>query len=235
MARIEARSVRVESEYGFARKARNGKVKTFFIDLCEVTHGSYWRDFYATLDDAAQKATFLPRDENDAPIWFQEPTSGEFQPDPSLMNLPVTGIDAVAALAYAKKQGKRLPTEAEWLAAAAGHKSRATDYAWGDDFDPMRCNAKESGVGAAVAVTDLPVGRSHFGLYHVCGNVKEWTATTEEGKDFDDAVPAGEALAIRGGSYKETARNVSLKWRWVLPGTGSRLTDVGFRCAKDVF
>lgn len=235
MARIPAQNVRIESKYGFDKKTRRAKVSNFFIDLKEVTHGEYWKNFYETLTDAKEKARHLPEDAEGAPLWYQEPSTGAFQPSPELLDLPVTGISALSAAAYAASQGKRLPTEAEWMAAAAGDPKKPLEYSYGDDFQPQLCNSKESGHAAALPVGQLADGRSHYGLYHVCGNVKEWTATTSAGRDlkpkkgFDD----GDSAVIRGGSYLESQKNVSLKWRWVLP-VQSRIIDVGFRCAKDV-
>jgi formylglycine-generating enzyme required for sulfatase activity len=235
MARIPAQNVRVEAKYGFTVKSRRSKVGAFFIDLKEVTHGEYWNNFHAKLSDSAEQAQHLPVNADGAPQWFQDPTTGAFRPSEELLNLPVTGIDATSAVAYAEFLGKRLPTDAEWVAAASGDPKQAFEYSFGKEFLSSLCNSKESGHKAPLPAGELAGGRSFYGLYHTCGNVKEWTATTSEGRDlkpkkgFED----GDSAVIRGGSFKEAAPNVSLKWRWVLP-IRSKLMDVGFRCAQDV-
>ncbi|MEE9394691.1 MAG: SUMF1/EgtB/PvdO family nonheme iron enzyme [Planctomycetota bacterium] len=234
MARIPGGSYTVESKYGFVKKRRKPKVIAFYIDLYEVTHEEYWKNYYLNLKEAADKEAALPRSQDGKAIWFQEPTSGEYQPLPDMMRWPVTGIDCVSALAYAKAQGKRLPTEVEWVAAAAGSPKDSWLYSWGRTYATGFCNDKKAGRGTPAPVDEFKAGRSHFGVYQCCGNVKEWLATTKKGKDFKDEVPRGKNVVIRGGSYLEQQTGVSLLWRWELPGSATRLEDLGFRCAQDI-
>ncbi|MFQ5449583.1 MAG: SUMF1/EgtB/PvdO family nonheme iron enzyme [Nitrospinaceae bacterium] len=97
--------------------------------------------------------------------------------------LPVDSVTWMDANEYCKKLGKRLPTEAEWeFAARAG---TATEYYWGEDFDPKMGNLCDSTCKLNVRSTEgsdgfkqtAPVGSfppNPFGLYDMAGNVSEW-------------------------------------------------------------
>jgi formylglycine-generating enzyme required for sulfatase activity len=64
---------------------------------------------------------------------------------------PVVLVTRADAEAYARHVGGRLPTSAEWKA-AAGH----TTWPWGDSFDQERCNCVEAGWGCTVPVDQYP-------------------------------------------------------------------------------
>lgn len=72
----------------------------------------------------------------------------------------------------------RLPTDAEWLAAAAGPEGRA--YPWGAAWDATRCNwgdgGTQDGFREAAPVGSFPRGATPDGLLDMAGNIWEWTA-----------------------------------------------------------
>jgi formylglycine-generating enzyme required for sulfatase activity len=89
----------------------------------------------------------------------------------------------------------RLPTEAEWIAAAGGAAGEC--YAWGPNWDASCANTIESGIRGTSPVGMYPSGRSRdarsgelIGIWDMGGNVWEWTRS-----------PGGRELyALRGGS-----------------------------------
>ncbi|MGD8857514.1 MAG: SUMF1/EgtB/PvdO family nonheme iron enzyme [Chloroflexota bacterium] len=125
--------------------------------------------------------------------------------------LPVVGVSWYEALAYSRwlvrRTGRpyRLPSEAEWEAAARGPDGRL--YPWGDLFDVACCNSIDSGLGRPLAPGAFsPDGDSPFGLVDMAGNVSEWTMSLfrpypiRPGDGRDDPEAAGERV-IRGGSW----------------------------------
>jgi formylglycine-generating enzyme required for sulfatase activity len=123
---------------------------------------------------------------------------------------PVVGIcwyEARAYCAWLSAQTERvirLPTEAEWEAAARGFESRR--YAYGDDFDAARCNVFESHIRRTTPIGVFPGGVTPEGVVDLTGNVWEWTSSryepypyrAEDGRE----VPGGAGRrVVRGGSW----------------------------------
>ena len=97
------------------------------------------------------------------------------------LDWPVILISYHDAVAYTKwlsnkKSLKaRLPSKDEWLEAASGGDGRS--FPWGTSFDASLCVMRESHSGRP-APTSLKVtrkDRSPYGIYHVAGNVCQWT------------------------------------------------------------
>ena len=121
---------------------------------------------------------------------------------------PVVGVSWFEAYAYCQwltevwrekgiigeDEEVRLPSEAEWEAAAG-----PTRYAWGDAFEPARVNSAESGLDQPAPVHMYPAGASPAGVHALNGNVWEWTRDDHElwGK------------VARGGSFYQGAEGVT--------------------------
>ena len=166
-------------------------------------------------------------------------------------NHPVVGVGWHDAMAYAKRMGKRLPTEAEWKYAARGGLI-GKKYPWGDaEVDGKRANFADKTINLNWSnknVSDeykytASVGAfppNDYGLYDMAGNVFEW-CFDRYGADYYAKSPeynptgpiSGTMLVIRGGSwsYPPTRMRVS---RRTEKHPASMLDYVGFRCIKSV-
>ncbi|MFQ5420026.1 MAG: SUMF1/EgtB/PvdO family nonheme iron enzyme, partial [Anaerolineae bacterium] len=161
----------------------------FWIDQVEVTNAQF-----AAFLEATGQTSSAPAAEDDH---------------------PVRGVTWDEAAAYCQWADKRLPTEAEWVAAARG--PHAWLYPWGDDETAVIL--PDSG---AYPVGSIPANRSTFGAYDMAGNVWEWV-----GEPFLPTI-AGQRV-LRGG-----ANSFQQDLTQRLPGdpTSSVMTtDAGFRCA----
>jgi len=100
-------------------------------------------------------------------------------------NYPVVHIAYEDALAYCTWANRRLPTEAEWEAAAQGTYDNAI-FTWGDDLAELNANANtwqgkfpvenepKDGFSYVAPVGSFPP--NSIGLYDMLGNVWEWTS-----------------------------------------------------------
>jgi formylglycine-generating enzyme required for sulfatase activity len=113
---------------------------------------------------------------------------------------PVVHVTFGDAEAFARWEGKELPTEAEWEFAARGGLDGAT-YAWGDEFLPQERHMANTWQGEfpwSNYVTDgyegtSPVGvypPNGYGVYDMIGNVWEWTTDWYEPRHQGEAMKA---------------------------------------------
>ena len=238
-ARVPAGTYYVIGSSGFGSQgSRKGKKpvslsKDVFIGLREVTHAEFF-EWWKGLDAEAKKKHIptVPMDQGaQVPIW---PTI-EGAPTPEvpeeMRNKPVCGVSLATAAAYAAAKGARIPTEVEWCAAAGGREGRA--YPWGETWLADQCNDADHKVNDTLPVGSMP-GRGPFGHYDLAGNVAEWTATYESGKDVDPEKLENANAVVRGGSYFQAKDQVSNGWIWYRRAQFDRLKDLGFRLAMDV-
>ena len=121
--------------------------------------------------------------------------------------LPVVGIDAWAARAFAswrtRRTGRiyRLPTELEWEKAARGVDGRR--YPWGDTFDASLCKMRES---RPLVPSPEPSGSfaadvSVYGVRDMAGGVADWvTPARDPDARLDDELSR---LVSRGGAFSD--------------------------------
>jgi formylglycine-generating enzyme required for sulfatase activity len=154
---------------------------------------------------------------------------------------PVVGACWFEARAYCAwlsaqtGQTFRLPTEAEWEAAARGVQCRR--YAFGDDFDAARCNTFETHVRHTTPIGVFPGGQTPEGLEDMTGNTWDWTSSLYTPYPYD-AADGREALSspgarrvVRGGSWDFVQGDARASCR--LDGAPvSRNLNVGLRVVR---
>ena len=141
--------------------------------------------------------------------------------DPQLADHPATEVTFADALAFCTWAGARLPTGAEWEAAARGTAGRP--WPWGETFDPERCACAEAAIGWTEPVRAHPGGAAPCGAEQMAGNVWEWGADPPDEHGW---------RTVRGGSYLDHAWG--LRAARALPADPDRATPTtGFRIAKD--
>lgn len=144
-------------------------------------------------------------------------------------NHPVVQISVDDAFAYASWIGRRLPTEAEWEAAA--RTDMALRYPWGNQFDPGALNIESSGLADTGPVDDYDPAANVFGMVDMLGNVMEWTADTQ-------APPfAGRKTKLfnvaKGGAWN-AKDSVTISSRGLFPPE-TTANIIGFRCISELF
>ncbi len=165
--------------------------------------------------------------------------NGRFVPSPGYADHPVTETTWAGARAYCRWRGGRLPTEAEWEAAARGPEGRL--YPWGDT-PPDGTRAVVGGRTAVTApVGERPAGASPFGALDMAGNLAEWTSSLKRPYPYDaddgrEAPHAAGERVTRGGDHRfdTSPRRLTATWRDGFsnaPERGHR--HIGVRCAAD--
>jgi formylglycine-generating enzyme required for sulfatase activity len=150
-----------------------------------------------------------------------------------------TGMTRDAAERFCRARGGRLPTEDEWIAAAAAPPATASGatrgasarrYPWGETGAVCRraawgllegpCGAGGDGPDP---VGSHPDGDGPLGVHDLAGNAAEWVSSGGGGA-------TGGAVA-KGGSWQSALASELRTWARLELGSGEADPRVGFRCA----
>ncbi len=196
----------------------------YYIDQYEVTN----RQYEGCVSAGQCKLPRLPRSVNFA----------QYYAGSDYGNFPVIWISWQDARNYCEFRGKRLPTEAEWEAAARG--AQATLYPWGNQEPTTEANFNYSQRDVA-SVGSFPADVSGYGAFDMGGNVREWVADWYQW-DYYLSAPAqnpvgpvaGVTKVLRGGSWNDIATYLrSTVRKNFLPDSFDG--NLGFRCASSNF
>ena len=201
----------------------------FWIDRTEVTNAAY--------EACVQLSWCRPRPTERGTTGVASKTRLDYYHDAAFATYPVLIDRWPDAAAYCACMGRRLPTEAEFEAAARGGDERR--YPWGNDLDCLHASYD----GCTTDTTDVQTpaaGASPYGALNLSGNVWEWVAdwysadAYANASEVDPAGPAsGEDHVLRGGGWSSLRADLRATTR----ASGAPLHyfdgQVGFRCASD--
>ena len=179
---------------------------------------------------------FIEMDDTDARMGI---VAGRFTPEPGFADHPVSESTWQGAVAFCAWRGARLPTEAEWEAAARGKEGRT--YPWGEAPPTLEHAVFGRGRGETDPVGSHPKGASPEDVFDLSGNEAEWTSSLFKPYPYDaidgreDPNAAGERVT-RGGDHVFDVAPGQLTGIFRdgfsrNPQRGHR--HIGFRCAKD--
>lgn len=203
----------------------------FYITTTEITNAQYGQFLAATGHPAP-------------PYWQDRNLNGP--------NQPVVGVTWHDAMAFASwlsgVTGKkyRLPTEAEWEAAARGGLV-GQPFPWGQqppdqdgrflaNFNPNPYD--QDGYRYTAPVGSFPA--NGYGLFDMAGNVAEWCLDWYDAQAYHDrprvnpsGPPTGTTRVLRGGSWYSRARELRCAARHFAPPNRSD-GFIGFRLVRPI-
>jgi iron(II)-dependent oxidoreductase len=205
--------------YDNERPRHRVELEPFLIDRAPVTNGAY----IAFLDESgAEPPMYWERYGEGG--WIRTAMGRTEAVDPTL---PVIHVSWHEADAFARWAGKRLPSEPEWEAAAAGANRE-------------RANLDELSFGCAPAGAYADSG-ADCGAVQMLGDVWEWTSSDFTAYPGFAAFPYPEYSEVffgdtykvlRGGAWATRRDLIRTSFRnWDLPER--RQIFSGFRCARD--
>ena len=229
------------------------RLAPFWIDVTPVTNGQYvafmeaggyrrrelWTE--AGWSWLAEAGVSSPKHWTEDAAGWRTRTMDIVRPlDPAR---PVCHVSWHEAQAYARFAGKRLPTEAEWEAAASWDPAAGIQrlHPWGDQpWSPELANLDQLAFDMA-PVGAYPRNVSPIGCYGMIGDVWEWTASDFRAypgfeafpyREYSEAFFGTEYKVLRGGSWATRPGAVRSTFRnWDYPIR--RQIFSGFRCARD--
>ncbi|MCA1795710.1 MAG: formylglycine-generating enzyme family protein, partial [Desulfobacteraceae bacterium] len=152
-------------------------------------------------------------------------------PDSSLhekRNHPVVQVSVEDAFAYASWIGRRLPTQAEWEAAA--RTDLGYRYPWGNDFATQALNIEAGGQADTCPVDAYELHANAFTIVDMLGNVMEWTSDVER---LSVTSISDRTFCIAKGAAWNSSSEVSISSRGLYKN-GFCANTIGFRCISEL-
>ncbi len=194
---------------------------------------SFAKFFGKDIHEPVEIAAF--KEKLDHPVYWKPLDNGKWERrvyDQYLLldeDLPVVHVSWYEAEAFCNWAGRRLPSEAEWEAAAAGdlgkdgkvlngHRRR---FPWGDHAPTAQHANLDWRNGGLVEVAAHGAGDSAFGCRQMIGNVWEWTAddflpypgfSTDPYKEYSQPW-FGTHKVLRGGCWATSSLLIHNGWR----------------------
>jgi formylglycine-generating enzyme len=202
--------------------AHNVTLGTYYIDRHEVTNRQFDL-FQKEAGKRSERVRALAKDPALAKI--EEPEDA-----------PVVMVSARDAADYASWANKKLPTEAQWEAAARTPDGRI--YPWGPDKPVW---SKPKAPRQIDPVMSFPQDASPYGVFDLAGNAWEWTKDWYEARYYQQFRttsadnPAGPSTKPRSGQL--VVKGASRDWfstRREPMKFDARLPYLGFRCVLQV-
>jgi formylglycine-generating enzyme required for sulfatase activity len=133
-------------------------------------------------------------------------------------------------------QNYRLPSEAEWEAAARGLVGRR--YAYGDEFDAIVCNTFETHIRRPTPIGVFPGGETPEGMIDMTGNTLDWTSSLyqlypyQATDGWENPVYDGRlGRVVRGGAWSSVRIDSRAGYRRY-NRAGFRSSGAGFRLSR---
>ena len=239
--------------YDNERPKHEAGLRPFLIDRTPVTNGRYLefiddggytrRDLWS--EDGfrwlAESGTVAPKYwKREGSTWTERVMDLSRAVDPTR---PVCHVCYYEADAFARWDGKRLPTEVEWEAAASWdpgvHAARA--FPWGERIEGSRQANVDQLAFDTAPVGAYPTNVSPSGCYGMIGDVWEWTSSDFTGypgfrsfpyREYSEEFFGSAYKVLRGGSWATrpgAVRNTFRNWDYPV----RRQIFSGFRCARD--
>lgn len=139
---------------------------------------------------------------------------------------PIVGVSYYEAEAFCRFEGRRLPTEREWEAAARGTDGRR--YPWGDEWDNRAAAVRGQGPRVTWPVGFFRKNVGPFGHFDLVGNVWQWTSDRAQPERGNES-----PLVAKGGGWAARIdKNQTDVWNAFDPK--DRHSHVGFRTAREL-
>ena len=213
--------------------------RAIILAQCEPRYGAdlCGSGYYGFMDDEApaHKVCF------EKPFWIDrtEVTNAQYDPayngpDPDLPYAPPDWNRDLwmEAWDFCGRQGKWIPTEAEWEYAARGPD--AWIYPWGNDY--VEGNAVSDGSGLQ-PVGSKPRGASWVGALDMAGSLREyvddWYGPYSSADQVNPEGPeSGFDYVVRGGSYADPITWLRSAYRFHSIDQALQTPPYGIRCVR---